>query len=77
MPGGLLNLWADLTLAAPPAHHQEAGMGKLARTVFFSLLFIAVILGIIIANIGWPAFWEIVKSTWIGIEQSLRIGPPG
>ena len=52
-------------------------MGKVVRTLFFSLLFIGIILGIIIANIGWPAFVAIVQAQLLNLAQALHLPLPG
>ena len=47
-------------------------MGKVARAVFLFVLFAGVLLGIIIANMGWPAFLASAQSILLQIEQVFR-----
>jgi hypothetical protein len=52
-------------------------MGKFWRTAFISLVFIGILLGIIIANIGWPAFLAILHGVLVNLAQALKVTPPG
>ena len=64
-------------MPAELAHNQGAGMGKLARTVILSILFVGtIVIGIIATGHGAEA-WATVRPVFVGIADFFKIALPG